>query len=118
MRKIALFSFIFGISLVSCSKQNAEVERRFKYDYSTTTVRMSWHGCFNGSMQKNPMLPPPIHFQMCDCMIDKVRENIPPDKVENLNNRNGDPNTFKDISGYAKECMEEVMGTTLRVPST
>ena len=64
------------IFLTGCSTVNrTQVESvRFSGDHSTSSIRGMWHICYETRLKAYPATLPTIHWDHCDCLVDKSRE--------------------------------------------
>ena len=69
---LLLFSFV----LAGCSKDKIiEVRPKYSGDHTTAQIRGMWLICYQTRSNNIPYLPPPMHMEHCDCVVDKSREN-------------------------------------------
>ena len=64
------------ILLTGCSTVNrTQIESvRFSGDHPTASIRGMWHVCHQTRTKAYPYILPPVHWDHCDCLVDKSRE--------------------------------------------
>ena len=76
MKKISTLAIIFLFIIPACTTEEKIVKVRAKYsgDHTTAQIRGMWVICYNTRIKNMPYIPPPMHMEHCDCVIDKSRE--------------------------------------------
>ena len=69
---LGLLSLSYG-----CTKEKiTQVQPKYSGDHTTAQIRGMWHVCYQTRVRNMPHLPHIIHWEHCDCLIDKSRENF------------------------------------------
>ena len=76
IKQISTLSIIFLFIITACTTEEKIVKVRAKYsgDHTTAQIRGMWVICYNTRIKNMPYIPPPMHMEHCDCVIDKSRE--------------------------------------------
>ena len=56
----------------------------FNGSFPTSQIRELWQICSVTYQYKQPQLPEPIRWMLCDCYTDTIRQDLPPEKVKEL----------------------------------
>ena len=65
---------LIALVLSACTTEVVQVRPKYSGDHTTVQIRGMWVICYNTRLKEIPYLPPPIHMDHCDCVIDKSRE--------------------------------------------
>ena len=78
MKRVSTLAIIFLFIITACTTEEKIVKVRAKYsgDHTTAQIRGMWHICYQTRVRNMPHLPHIIHWDHCDCLIDKSRENF------------------------------------------
>jgi hypothetical protein len=76
MKRVSTLPIIFLFIITACTTEEKIVKVRAKYsgDHTTAQIRGMWVICYNTRIKNMPYMPPPMHMDHCDCVIDKSRE--------------------------------------------
>ena len=85
-----LLVFMCLVLFTSCTKQDTHkhVNTRFSGDHTTAQIRGMFSICFDTRVKAVPYLPAPFHFEHCDCLIDKSRENFSSKQYDSMGKDN------------------------------
>ena len=64
------------VLLTGCVDTNRTLpsKPRFSGDHTTANIRGMWHVCYQARLKAMPFILPPVHWEHCDCIVDKSRE--------------------------------------------
>ena len=76
IKRVSTLAIIFLFIITACTTEEKIVKVRAKYsgDHTTVQIRGMWVICYNTRIKNMPYIPPPMHMEHCDCVIDKSRE--------------------------------------------
>ena len=95
------------IFISSCSLNTSK--SKFSGDHPTETIRGMWAICAQSSVKRAPFLPPPIHWAVCDCVVDLSRGKYSVEDYEKTND-----NFTEFFTKAANKCYSL---STLKLPS-
>ena len=67
---------LLGLSYGCTKEKIIQVRPKYSGDHTTAQIRGMWHVCYQTRVRNMPHLPHIIHWEHCDCLIDKSRENF------------------------------------------
>ena len=59
-------------------------EPKFNGNFPTGQIRELWQICSVTYQYKQPQLPEPVRWMICDCYVDTIRHDLSPEKVIGL----------------------------------
>ena len=57
---------------------------RFNGNFPASQIRNLWQVCSIQFQHKQPQLPQPLRWDVCDCYVDVIRETLSPDEISKL----------------------------------
>jgi hypothetical protein len=92
--------YILTISLIVLISSCTPKKTIYSGEYTTVQLRSMWATCASLITQSQPNTPPFFLYPKCDCVIDKIRENLSPDQLDIAEKNNSviDTNYFVECS--------------------
>ena len=75
VKGVSTLAIIFLFIITSCTTK-IDIKPQYSGDHSTAQIRGMWHVCYQTRVRNMPHLPHIIHWEHCDCLIDKSRESF------------------------------------------
>ncbi len=69
-----MFFFVKGVKAHDNVSQRYYDNRKFDGNYPASQIRELWQVCSMTFQAKQPTLPQPIRWEVCDCYVDTIRE--------------------------------------------
>ena len=57
---------------------------RFNGNFPASQIRNLWQVCSFTFQQKQPQIPQPLRWDVCDCYVDVIRETLSPEEISKL----------------------------------
>ncbi len=70
--------------LVGNPIQAQDNETRFNGNFPTGQIRNLWQVCSIQFQQRQPQIPQPLRWDVCDCYVDVIRETLSPEEISKL----------------------------------
>ena len=75
--KLLVIIVFLVVGNVTWAQDNAT---KFNGNYPTKQVRKLWQVCSFTFLQRQPEIPQPLRWEMCDCYVDVIRETMTPEE--------------------------------------
>ena len=59
-------------------------DTKFNGNFHTGQIRNLWQVCSIQFQHKQPQLPQPLRWDVCDCYVDVIRETLSPEEISKL----------------------------------
>ncbi len=57
---------------------------RFNGNFPASQIRNLWQVCSFSFQQRQPQIPQPMRWDVCDCYVDVIRETLSPEEISKL----------------------------------
>ena len=79
-----LFFVVKGVRAHDNESQKYYDNRKFDGNYPAKQIRELWMVCSATFQAKQPQLPQPTRWEVCDCYTDVIRETLLPEEVSKI----------------------------------
>ena len=87
---------------------------KFNGNFPSEQIRNLWQVCSITFQHKQPQLPQPLRWQVCDCYTDVIRETLSPEDVSKIDFEGAKKLTIKLIEQCNKKLNKEPIITNAR----
>ena len=67
---------------------------RFNGNFPASQIRNLWQVCSFSFQQRQPQIPQPMRWDVCDCYVDVIRETLSPEEISKLDFEEAKTNKF------------------------
>jgi len=93
-----MFFFVKGVKAQDNKSQKYYDNRKYDGNYPSSQIRELWQVCSMTFQAKQPHLPQPTRWEVCDCYVDVIRETHTPEEAHTLSPENAKKLSLKLIN--------------------
>ena len=79
--KLLVIIVFLVVGNVTLAQDNAT---KFNGNFPTGQIRNLWQVCSIQFQERQPQIPQPLRWDVCDCYVDVIRETLSPEEISKL----------------------------------